>query len=108
MILRSAAALLLIVAVGCTSSSAPTTQASATPQNAIVVNYPNGGGTTIFLRSPDNGDPIMLSTSGTAVCPDCKAAAIKYFQTGVLDPRCSRTGATRVITNYVTPDFAHN
>ena len=108
MIVRSTVALLILIAVGCTQTAAPTTQAMAAPQNAVVVNYPNGGGTTIFLRPADNGDPIMLSTAGTTMCPECKAAAIKYFQTGVLDPHCSRTGATRSITTYVTPDFAHN
>jgi hypothetical protein len=80
-----------------------------TPQSAVVVNAPNGGSTTVFLKSPDGGDPIMLSTSGTDVCPECKAAAIKYFQTGVLDPKCSRTGATRSIVNYMAPPTpSHN
>ncbi|MGA2230634.1 MAG: hypothetical protein ABSH22_07015 [Tepidisphaeraceae bacterium] len=110
MFVRSTVALLILIAVGCTQTqtAAPTTQAMAAPQTALVVNYPNGGGTTVFLKSPDNGDPIMLCTAGTTVCPECKAAAIKYFQTGVLDPHCSRTGATRYVTNFVTPDYAHN
>jgi len=107
-LLTATAALILMVAFGCTSSSAPSAQGMSAPQTAVVVNYPNGGGTTIFLKSADNGEPMMLSTAGTAVCPECKAAALKYFQTGVLDPKCSRTGATRSITTFVTPDYAHN
>ncbi len=81
----------------------------AVPQKAIVVNYPNGGGTTIFLPPPaGSSDPIVRCSAGTSVCPERKAAAMKYFQTGVLDSHCSRTGGTRTVTDYVIPSVSHN
>lgn len=86
----------MFVAVGCQNS--PPSQSATTgaaPDRAVVVTAGNGGATTVFLPSTDRNSPVILGSSDMAVCPECKAAAIKYFQTGVLDPKCSRTGATR-------------
>jgi hypothetical protein len=87
-------ALSLLVS-GCQNSSPMTAQAAASPRRAIVVSGGNSGSYTVFMSSVDPNDPGVLCSAGTPVCPECKAAAIKYFQTGVLDPKCSRTGATR-------------
>jgi len=93
--LVAAAALALLALAGCQNSAPTTAQSSAAPQRAIVVTG-NTGNYTVFLSSVDPNDPVVLCSAGTTtVCPECKAAAIKYFQTGVLDPKCSRTGATR-------------
>ena len=93
--LVASAALGLLVLSGCQNSAPATAQATATPQRAIVVSGGNTGTYTVFLSSVDPNDPVILCSAGTTVCPECKAAAIKYFQTGVLDPKCSRTGANR-------------
>lgn len=99
------AVLLLVVAVSCQNSAAPTTQAAAVPaQHAIYVDGGNGR-TAVFLPpATPGGPPVVYCSSGTVeVCPECNAAAIKYFETGVLDPKCSRTGATRTVIDYVPP-----
>ena len=101
-------ALIALVGIGCQNSTSATSQTMAPPQSAVVVNYPNGGGTTVFLRSANSSEPLMLCTSGNTECPECKAAAIKYFQTGVLDPHCSSTGATRTIAIPPAPYVSHN
>ena len=92
--LVASATLALLLLSGCQNSASTTPQAS-TPQRALVVTGGNAGTYTVFLSSVDPNDPVVLCSAGTTVCPECKAAAIKYFQTGVLDPKCSRTGATR-------------
>ena len=84
-----------VIGIGCQSSTTPAPQATASPGRAVIVSGGNGGSTTVFLPSNDPANPVMLSTSGEPVCPECRAAAIKYFTTGVLDPKCSHTGATR-------------
>jgi hypothetical protein len=103
----SIAALALFMIVGCQNSTAPAPQATAAPSKAVVVTSGNGGSTTIFLASADPNNPVMLCTEGTELCPECKTAAVKYFQTGVLDPKCSRTGATRRVTTLITPNVGH-
>jgi hypothetical protein len=108
MFFRAAAALMLVVAVGCQNSSAPAPQA-ASPQHAIVVTYPNGGGTTVFLPPPAGStEPVVLCSAGMKVCPMCEAAAAKYFATGVLDPKCSITGGSRTVIDYTPPGGATN
>lgn len=101
-----AAALGTLLLVACSSSSPPPQQSAAVaPQDAVVSSI--NGNTTIFMRGSDPDEPIMMSTSGGPVCPECKAAAIKYFKTGVLDPHCTMTGATRTLaTPIVIP--SHN
>ena len=103
-------AVLALLVGGCQSSPSPSTsEAMPSPQRAIVVTGGNAGATTVFLPSSDPANPIMMSTSGDmAECPECKAAAIKYFETGVLDPKCSRTGATRCVLVPPTPYIGHN
>jgi hypothetical protein len=102
------ATLLLMVLIGCHDSTAPSGGAMALSQNAVMVNYPNGGGTTVFVRTANPSEPLVLCTSGTKVCPECKAAAIKYFETGVLDPKCSLTGAGRYVLSYMPPSLSVN
>ena len=108
------AALALIVMAGCQNSSplsAPGASiGTAPPQRAVLITAGNGS-TSVILPSSDPSNPVVLSTSGEAKeeCPECKAAAIKYFQTGVLEPKCSRTGATRTaITSFPPPYNGHN
>jgi Zn finger protein HypA/HybF involved in hydrogenase expression len=38
---------------------------------------------------------VMLSTSGAEVCSQCREDAIKYFQTGQIETKCPKCGATR-------------
>ena len=101
--------MITVVGLGCQSSTTPAPQAAASPQRAVIVSGGNAGNVTVFLPSDDPANPTMLCTSsGTTVCPECKSAAIKYFQTGVLDPKCSRTGATRTSVVGVPPTYGHN
>jgi hypothetical protein len=105
---RATAALALLITAGCQSSPTAPSQAMVTPQRAVVVSAGQSGAMTVFLPSDDSSNPIALCTAGTDVCPECKAAAVKYFQTRVLDPKCSRTGATRTATTLFSPTFGHN
>ncbi len=93
--LVAAAALAMLILASCQSSGPTTAQAMASPQRAIVVSGGNTGNYTVYLSSVDPNEPVVMCSAGNKVCPECKAAAIKYFQTGVLDPKCSLTGATR-------------
>ena len=104
--LVTGAALMLAFLVGCQNSTAPTAS-MATPARAIISSAGNGGSSVVFLASADPNDPVILCSAGTDVCPECKAAAIKYFQTGVLDPKCSRTGATRTAIVAVPTNVGH-
>jgi len=102
------ATLLLTVLVGCHNSTATSGETMAASQDAVMVNYPNGGGTTVFVRTANPSEPMVLCTSGTNVCPECKAAAIKYFETGVLDPKCSLTGGSRSVLTYTPSHVSVN
>ena len=100
------AALTLLLVLGCQSSSTPTGQTMAAPTQAVfVTSSGNGGGTTVFLPSAGPDNPMVFCSSGSTsdVCPECRAAAIKYFKTGILDPKCSRTGAIRTVGKLVPP-----
>jgi hypothetical protein len=101
-------ALIAFVGLGCQSSTTPAPKAMASPERAVIVSAGNAGNVTVFLPSDDPANPVMLCATGTTVCPECKAAAIKYFQTGVLDPKCSRTGATRTAVIGIPPTYGHN
>jgi hypothetical protein len=104
--LISFAAMAFLAVAGCQNAKDPAPQANAAPpQRALVVTSGNAGNVTVFLPTSDPENPIMLCSESTEVCPDCKAAAIKYFQTGVLDPKCARTGATRSPAFGPTPGF---
>ncbi len=98
----------LVVVLGCQSSTAPAPQAMAAPQRAVVVSGGNGPAFTVFIPTNDPAQPEMLCSSAAATeCPECKAAAVKYFTTGVLDTKCSITGALRTdVTG--TPYVSHN
>jgi hypothetical protein len=102
------AALIALAIAGCQNASPPATEASASapPPRGILVTGGNTG-TVIFLQSDDAAHPTILCSPGTDVCPMCKAAAIKYFQTGVLEPTCSRTGTTRTLLVPATPTNGH-
>jgi hypothetical protein len=110
--LSAVIALITLVGLGCQSSTPPASQATTASmtsgQRAVIVSGGNAGNVTVFLPSDDPASPTMLSASGATVCPECKAAAAKYFQTGVLDPKCSRTGATRAVVTAVPPTYGHN
>jgi hypothetical protein len=106
--LVASAALALLILSGCQNSGSSAPTATATPsQRAIVVSGGNTGTYTVFLSSVDPNDPVVMCSSGQTVCPECKAAAIKYFQTGVLDPKCSRTGASRYPVVAVDQSVGH-
>lgn len=107
----SLAALLLIVACGCenTPPSATATAShvmSAGPQRAVLISG-NGGSTTIYFPSEDPAKPMMLCTAGAETCPECRAAAVRYFETGVLEPKCPVCGATRTLLIPPTPNVGH-
>jgi len=106
--LSALVALIVLSGLGCQSSNTPPSQATASPQRAIILTGGNGGGTVVYLPSSDVANPIMLSTSGEAECPECKAAAVKYFTTGVLEPKCARCGATRTVVTGTPPNLGHN
>ena len=105
---RAIAAFLLLVPVGCQTSTTPSSTVAAVPARAVVVTGGNAGSTTVFIPSSDPSTPVVLCSTGGEVCPECKAAAVKYFQTGVLDPKCNRTGATRAATTVVAENHSHN
>lgn len=107
LILLAFAILTGVIAAGCHNSTSPVPEATATPTRAIVITG-NGGSTTVFVPSSDPANPVVYCSTGTEVCPECKAAAVKYFQTGVLDPKCSRTGATRTAVTYTGPGHSVN
>jgi hypothetical protein len=101
---------ILVSAVGCQSTTKPApSTAAASPQRAVIVSAGNAGPVTVFLPSDDPSKPTALCASGQeTVCPECQAAAAKYFQTGVLDPKCSKTGAMRTAVIGVPPTYGHN
>ncbi len=80
---------------------------SEMPKTAVVISGGQSGGTVVFLPTSDPEKPMMLSTAGVDMCPDCKAAAIKYFQTGVLEPKCAKCGATRTLTTAISTNVGH-
>ncbi len=103
----SLVALLLIVSAGCESTTPTASHVmSEGPQRAVLVST-NGGSTTIFLPSNDPKKPLMLCSAGAEMCSECKAAAVKYFEDGVLEPKCPKCGATRTLLAPSTPDIAH-
>ena len=97
---------LLIAALGagCQNSSNPSGELLVPTQRALVISGGNGGSTVVYIPTADNSGVEMLSTSRAApICAQCRADAIKYFQTGVLVPKCPVCGATRTPVNYVPP-----
>ena len=100
------AAFALLFSVGCSTPPPAQSAAMASPDRAVVISG-NGGSTTVFIPTSDPDKPMMLSSTGAEMCPECKAAAVKYFQTGVLDPKCSKCGGIRTATSLVTPTVGH-
>ena len=97
---------LLIAAIGagCQNSSKPSGELLVPTQRALVISGGQGGTTVIYIPTADNTDVQMLSTSSTAaICAQCRADAIRYFQTGVLVPKCAACGAIRTPVSYVPP-----
>ena len=99
--------LLLTSMIACNglSTSSP---ASSSEQRAVLVTGGNGGGTTIYLPSQDGKNATMLSSGAGKQCPECEAAAFKYFNTGELDPKCSTCGGTRTAFKLPSPNSGHN
>jgi ABC-type transport system substrate-binding protein len=104
--LLTAMALSAIAIAGCQNGTPPTASAATAPQQAIVVRG-NGGSVTVFVPGDDPNKPMALTGAGSEVCPECEAAAAKYFKTGVLDPKCSRTGATRTAVTLTPSTTGH-
>ena len=102
-VFAATATLLIPLLVSCQSSSPADTQASVASHDAVVVNYPNGGGTVVFVRGANPDEPLCLCSPGTQVSQECRDGAVKYFQTGVLNPHCPLTGATWTVVNYPSP-----
>ncbi len=91
----------LLVAAGCQTTPGGQQTTSLSPQTqAVVVTGGNGGSTAVYIASTDPNMPVLLSSAGADECPDCRAAAINYFKTGVLEAKCPRCGATRTVTTY--------
>ena len=105
--LLAAAALSLLGIVGCQSSTPPASAVPTTPQQAIMIRGNDGTTVAFFVPSSDPDKPKALTGPGTEVCPECQAAAAKYFKTGVLDPKCSRTGPARTVITYTEPSTGH-
>jgi hypothetical protein len=101
-------ALIAMSIAGCQSSTPQASRTMDSPGRAIVVSGGNGRSTTVFLPSDVPATPVAYSAPGEAVCPECEAAAAKYFTTGVLDPTCSRTGATRTVIAGPPQHYGHN
>lgn len=102
--LFAVAAFSLLAIAGCQNAtpSVPTTY-----QQAIMIRGNDGTTVAFFLPSADPDKPMALVGTGVQVCPECQAAAAKYYKTGVLDPKCSRTGATRSVVTFTPPTSGH-
>jgi ribosomal protein L37AE/L43A len=99
--------LALTFVTGCQMSGSAGTTA-ATPQQAILISGGQSGATAIYLPSSGPDKVVMLSTSGDVKeCPQCKADAEKYFETGVLVPKCSMCGATRTVLTLPPTNVGH-
>ena len=107
-ILTVVASVSLIAVIGCQNSTPPHSEAGSPSGRAIVVSGGNSPGFTVFLPSNDPAQPEALCSSGQTACPECKAAAAKYFETGALDTKCSRTGATRTVATATPFTSGHN
>jgi len=97
----------LLAVVSCQNSTQPPAALPSTPQQAIMIRGNDGTTVAFFIPSSDPDHPKALTGAGTEVCPECQAAAAKYFKTGVLDPKCSRTGATRTVVTFTEPTTGH-
>ncbi len=57
------------------------------------------GGVTYIEVPTGQGPPMLVSYSepGKTECPECKAVAMKYFKTGVLDESVCKTCGSRIV-----------
>lgn len=94
--------------LACQSMQSGETAAIPSGQKAVLITGGNGGGTVIFLPSGDSNQVMMLSDGKTPMCADCKAAAIKYFQTGELEAKCPTCGAMRQAFTLPPTGIGHN
>ena len=90
-----------IFIAGCQANSGPAPSASAPATKALVATTGNGT-TTVFIPVAGTHYVSALSSSPAPACPDCEAAAVKYFETGELVAVCPTCHATR------TPLAGHN
>jgi hypothetical protein len=97
-------ALSLVAIAGCQNSTPPASSAAMPSQQAILIRGNGGTTVAVFVPTDDPDKPMALLGPGVEPCPECQAAAVKYFKTGVLDPKCSRTGATRSLVT-MTPSI---
>jgi hypothetical protein len=100
--------MLLLMLAACESIKSGSAQQDSGPQRAVFVSGGNGGGTTIYLPSTDGKSVVMLSDGNGHMCPDCEAAAKKYFDTGLLEPKCPTCGATRTAFTLPSSSIGHN
>lgn len=68
--------------------------ASSSPAKAVLST--GQGGTTVVYLSTAGGGVERLASADVPNCPQCEADAKKYFETGVLVPKCSVCGATHI------------
>ena len=85
----------LTVATGCSGMGGSAPAASMGPTKAIVATTGQGSTVVYVPTSDGSGVQMLSSTGGVEKCPDCEAAALKYFQTGQLERKCPRCGAIR-------------
>jgi hypothetical protein len=101
------AALSLLAFAGCQSSTPPAPSAAMPSQQAIFIRGNGGTTVAVFVPTDDPDKPMALLGPGVEPCPECQAAAVKYYKTGVLDPKCSRTGATRSLVTMTPSTTGH-
>jgi len=99
-------ALVFLFAVSCQSSPTSVSAPVSKSQKAVFISGGNGGGYTVFVPGDTPGQVVTLSDGKSPACADCKAAAMKYFETGVLEPKCPTCGATR--SAFTLRDFGTN
>jgi hypothetical protein len=91
-----ASALAISLAVGCSMTNPPATQATAPSlDRAVIVTGGNAGTTELLIPSSDGKGVTVLTSGGTATCKQCQEDAFTYFETGHLIPKCPQCGATR-------------
>jgi len=100
-------ALLLSLAVGCTTSKPAADAPSMVPTKAIVITGGNGGATAVIIPGDKPGEVAVLASGDMKACAQCKADAIKYFQTGELVAKCPVCGATRTPLSSVAIEDSH-
>ena len=101
------AALSLLAVAGCQSPTTPAASVPTSYQQAIMVRGNDGTTVAFFVPTADPDKPMALLGPGVEPCPECQAAAVTYSKTGGLDPKCSRTGATRSVVTFSSASTGH-